>query len=52
MKNKVPLDKGFDDVIPKNSFVIGYAGTVGVAGTLEFVIKAMNQIKIKTLYFL
>ena len=52
MKNKVPLDKGFDDVIPKNSFVIGYAGTVGVANALEFVIKAMNQIKNKNIVLL
>jgi glycosyltransferase involved in cell wall biosynthesis len=47
MKNRVPLDKGFDKIIPPNSFVIGYAGTVGIANALEFVIKAMKQIKDK-----
>lgn len=47
MEKSTNIGKDLNDVIPKDSFIIGYLGTVGIANALEFVIKAMKQLKDK-----
>lgn len=44
-KNSGPLNELSLAMIPKDKFVIGYAGSLGVANAMECVIEAMNQIE-------
>lgn len=41
IRNKIPQDK----------FIIGYAGTIGFANSMEFFVKAIKQIKNKEVHF-
>ncbi len=44
LKNKEKISDYLDRNIPKNKFVIGYAGTLGKANAMEYVIQAMNSV--------
>ncbi len=41
----LPLDKLTLDQLPKDKFIIGYAGTLGIANALDSFIQAANQLK-------
>ncbi|OGI00451.1 MAG: hypothetical protein A2Y25_11925 [Candidatus Melainabacteria bacterium GWF2_37_15] len=47
MKQIEPLEEHTADQIPKNKFIIGYTGTLGVANALEYLIVAAKMIKDK-----
>ncbi len=38
------INKYLDDKIPKDKFIIGYAGTLGKANAMEFLVKAMQDL--------
>jgi glycosyltransferase involved in cell wall biosynthesis len=40
-----PLVDGILDLIPKNKFILGYAGTLGMANAMEFFIAAAKELK-------
>ena len=40
-----PLDKNIQDKIPKNKFIVGYTGTVGVANALESFLESAIQLQ-------
>ena len=42
MKGIEPLSKEIEDKIPKNKFIVGYTGTVGVANALDSLCEASN----------
>lgn len=42
---EVQLNSEVGDQIPKDKFIIGYAGTLGKANAMEYMIKAMNEMK-------
>ena len=47
-----PLDQKLKRQIPTGKFIVGYAGTLGLANALEFLIKASNTLKdFKNIYF-
>ncbi len=35
-----PLDKNTEEKIPKDKFIVGYTGTIGVANAIEYLLKA------------
>jgi len=45
MKGIEPLSKEIEDKIPKNKFIVGYTGTVGVANALDSLCEATNLLK-------
>ena len=44
------LSKTFIDKMPRDKYIIGYAGSLGVANAMEFIIHAMNKIEDKNIY--
>jgi len=47
------LPEDIEKLIPKNKFIVTYAGTFGESNTLEYLIKAANLLKnIKDIYFI
>lgn len=40
-----PLPKSIVNKIPKNKFIIGYAGTLGMANAMEYFFEASNKLK-------
>lgn len=50
--NYEPLDEELKNQIPKDKFIVGYAGTLGLANALEFLVEASNMLKDhKDIYF-
>ncbi len=49
--NNEQLSNDLTKQIPKNKFIIGYAGTIGLANALEFLIDASIQLKNKSELF-
>ncbi|WP_457563604.1 glycosyltransferase family 4 protein [Caminibacter pacificus] len=45
MQKIEPLPKQIEDIIPKNKFIIGYAGTVGIANALDSFLEAAQMLK-------
>ena len=45
MKEIEPLSKEIEDKIPKDKFIIGYAGTVGIANALDSLCKVSKLLK-------
>jgi len=53
VKNIEPLEKDTIKKIPKDKFIVGYIGTIGIANALEYFIKAANILnRIKNIYFI
>lgn len=44
-ENPAPLPQGILEKIPKNKFIIAYAGTVGIANNLEYMIEVAKVLK-------
>lgn len=47
-----PLDDSIKNLIPKNKFIVGYAGTIGVANALDSFLEASKYINNKDIVFL
>lgn len=45
LKQNEPLDKEFGSRIPKDKFIIGYTGTIGVANALEYLCQSAELLK-------
>ncbi|MEW6773425.1 MAG: glycosyltransferase family 4 protein [Bacteroidota bacterium] len=45
MQNAEPLDEKIEQQIPKDKFIVGYAGTIGIANALEYFIQAAELLK-------
>lgn len=45
MQNTQPLESSVKELIPKDKFIIGYAGTVGIANALETLCEAAKLLK-------
>ena len=45
--NKEELPESVSSMIPKDKFIIGYAGTMGMANALEYLIEASIKLKLK-----
>ena len=43
-KKEEQIGKYLDIMVPKDKFIVGYAGTLGKANAMEFVIQAMNNV--------
>lgn len=41
----IKLDKSIEDRIPKDKFIVGYAGTVGFSNNLEFLIESARNLQ-------
>ncbi len=53
LQNIENLPQNIEKLIPKNKFIVAYAGTFGEANALEYFIKAANLLKyIKDIYFI
>lgn len=39
------IDEEFENAIPQDKFIIGYAGTIGLANALEYLVKAAQKLK-------
>lgn len=42
---KVPLSKEAEQQLPKNKFIVGYTGTLGVANSMDILLEAAEQLK-------
>lgn len=51
LKNE-KLDKEVLNLIPKDKFIIGYAGTIGLANAMEFFVEASISIKNSSIHFI
>lgn len=49
-KNGKPLNELTRNLIPKDKFIIGYAGSLGVANAMESIIKAFGSIEDKDIF--
>lgn len=45
LKNVEDLDENIKKLIPKDKFIVGYVGTVGIANALDVLIKAANILR-------
>lgn len=45
VQNYQDISKDLQDLIPKNKFIIGYVGTMGIANALEYFLEAANKLK-------
>jgi len=45
MKNIEPLAKDIEDLVPKDKFIVGYTGTVGIANSLDTFCEAAKILK-------
>ena len=45
LKNNEPLEEEFQLKIPKDKFIVGYTGTIGVANAIEFLCKSAEFLK-------
>ncbi len=48
---KEMIDKSVSECIPKDKFIVGYAGTIGLANAMEYFIEASLLIKEKNIHF-
>lgn len=48
---KENVDKSVSERIPKDKFIVGYAGTIGLANAMEYFIEASLLIKEKNIHF-
>jgi glycosyltransferase involved in cell wall biosynthesis len=46
------IPKELDARIPKNAFIVGYAGSLGKANAMEYIIEGFNKIKNQNIYLL
>ena len=51
MKKNEPLPEEIENKIPKNKFIIGYTGTVGIANALDSFLEVANILKDKDIAF-
>tara|TARA_R110001632_G_scaffold63318_2_gene151375 strand:+ start:26182 stop:27411 length:1230 start_codon:yes stop_codon:yes gene_type:complete len=47
-----PISKELEKQIPKDAFIIGYAGSLGKANAMEYIIEGFNELKNKDIYLL
>lgn len=45
VNQKVPLSKEAEQQLPKNKFIVGYTGTLGVANSMDVLLKAAELLK-------
>lgn len=45
VNQKVPLSKEAEQQLPKNKFIVGYTGTLGVANSMDILLKAAELLK-------
>lgn len=45
VNQKVLLSEGAEQQLPKNKFIVGYTGTLGVANSMDILLKAAEQLK-------
>ncbi|WP_028884188.1 glycosyltransferase family 4 protein [Taylorella asinigenitalis] len=51
--NPEPLDSNFLNNIPKNKFIVGYAGTIGISNNVESIVEVADMLKnIEDIHFL
>ncbi|MBV7309552.1 glycosyltransferase family 4 protein [Acinetobacter sp. CWB-G5] len=46
VENAQPLEQSTLDQLPKDKFIVGYAGTLGIANALDSFIRAANELKV------
>ncbi|RZN84178.1 MAG: glycosyltransferase WbuB [Winogradskyella sp.] len=49
-KNQVKISQKMQQQIPKNGFIIGYAGSLGKANAMEYIINAVNNLNKQSIY--
>jgi len=45
MKKNEPLDKSIEEKIPRDKFIIGYTGTIGIANALEYFLESAKLLQ-------
>jgi glycosyltransferase involved in cell wall biosynthesis len=46
------IDESLEAIIPKNKFIVGYAGSIGEANAMEYLIRTARLIKNENIHFL